>query len=79
MEPERGTTPQEPQPARPGLWHTWLSVAAAFFGVQSGRNRERDFRHGKASHFIVMALLMTLVLVLLVLATVRFALRAAGV
>mgnify|MGYP003388835572 CR=1 FL=1 len=32
---------------------TFKSVAAAFFGVQSDKNRDRDFREGKLSHFII--------------------------
>jgi hypothetical protein len=35
------------------------SVGASFFGVQSSENRERDFRRGKAKHFIAVAILMT--------------------
>ena len=34
------------------LKETFKSVAAAFFGVQSNKNRERDFSQGKLSHFI---------------------------
>ena len=33
------------------------SVAAAFFGVQSDKNRERDFSKGKFSHFVVVGLI----------------------
>lgn len=29
------------------------SVAAAFFGVQSDKNRKRDFSEGKPSNFII--------------------------
>ena len=36
----------------PGLFDVVKSVLAAAFGVQSEENRERDFKHGKASHFI---------------------------
>lgn len=32
---------------------TLKSVAAAFFGVQSDKNRQRDFTQGKFSHFII--------------------------
>ncbi len=32
---------------------TMLSVASAFFGVQSNKNREKDFNQGKLSHFII--------------------------
>jgi hypothetical protein len=54
---------------------SWLQVMwstlAAFFGVQSSRNRERDFSRGKASQFIVMGLLMTLVLISVVAVSVK--------
>ena len=30
------------------------SVLAAALGVQSGKNRARDFSHGKPSHFIIL-------------------------
>jgi hypothetical protein len=36
---------------------TIKSVAAAFFGVQSNKNREQDFTHGKFSHFVIVGLL----------------------
>ncbi|MDB6062236.1 MAG: hypothetical protein JWM78_2339 [Verrucomicrobiaceae bacterium] len=37
------------------------SVLASFFGVQSAKNRERDFAHGKARAFIMIGILMTIV------------------
>jgi hypothetical protein len=37
------------------------SILASFFGVQSGKNRERDFKHGKARAFIMVGVLMTIV------------------
>ena len=37
------------------------SVLASFFGVQSSKNRERDFKRGKASQFIIVGILMTVV------------------
>jgi len=49
------TDPQKP----PTLWQVIASVSASFFGVQSSKNRERDFKHGKAAHFIVIGLLAT--------------------
>jgi len=36
---------------------TLKSVAAAFFGVQSDKNRQRDFTQGKFSHFIIAGLI----------------------
>ena len=67
---------EEPKP--PTLWQTVASVGAAFFGVQSSKNRERDFKHGKASHFIVIGLVATAVFILVVTLAVRFALSQAG-
>lgn len=42
-----------------GMWNVFKSVGAAFFGVQSADNRERDFKHGKVSHFIVAGIIAT--------------------
>ena len=70
-------TPQ-PAPARQTLWQTLFSVGAAFFGVQSSKNRERDFTHGKASHFIAVGLIATVAFVAVVVLAVRFALSQAG-
>ena len=68
----------DPQPGRHTLWHTIASVAASFFGVQSSKNRQRDFTHGKASHFIVVGVIATAVFILVVIVAVRLALRQAG-
>lgn len=63
---------------RPNFIQVIGSVLAAFLGVQSNKNRERDFKHGKASHFIIAGLLMTAVFVLLVWGVVRLVLRVAN-
>ncbi|MGF1643752.1 MAG: DUF2970 domain-containing protein [Thiotrichales bacterium] len=55
------------------------SVAAAFFGVQSARNRERDFAHGKPIHYIVIGLLATGLFVVGVWLIVKLVLNLAGV
>ncbi|HYQ39964.1 MAG TPA: DUF2970 domain-containing protein [Pseudomonas sp.] len=76
---------QQPQPSHtPGKqrlsWRQMLqSVLAAAFGVQSNRNRLRDFSHGKPSHFIVLGLLFTGLFVLLVYGVVRLVLGLSGV
>ena len=36
---------------------TFKSVGAAFFGVQSDKNREKDFTQGKFSYFIIAGLI----------------------
>lgn len=55
------------------------SVAWSFFGVQSERNRERDFKRGNAVQFIGVGVAMTAGVVLLFWLVVRLALRYAGV
>jgi hypothetical protein len=61
----------------PTFWQMLLSVMAAAFGVQSGKNRERDFTHGKPSHFIMMGLLFTIVFVLVLFGIVQLVLHFA--
>ncbi|MEG7361018.1 DUF2970 domain-containing protein [Pseudomonas citronellolis] len=68
-----------PQNRPPNFWQMLQSVLAAAFGVQSGKNRARDFTHGKPSHFIVLGVGFTLVFVLLLYALVRLVLHLAGV
>ena len=55
------TPPEQEQPdSRPLSFLELLqSTAAAAFGVQSSRNRKRDFSRGKASHFIIMGIAFT--------------------
>jgi len=50
--------------------NTVKSVAAAFFGVQSDKNRQQDFSHGKLSHFIIMGILGVIVFIGLLLTIV---------
>ena len=49
-----------------GLLDIVKSVLAAFFGVQSGKNRKRDFTHGKPLHFIIAGAILAIVFVLVV-------------
>ena len=55
------------------------SVLAAAFGVQSGKNRARDFSRGKPSHFIILGVLFTAVFVLVLFGLVKLVLGLAGV
>ena len=64
---------------RPSLLDVVKSVLASFLGVQSGRNRERDFQHGRPIHFIIVGFGVTILFVLVVWGIVRIVLRNAGV
>lgn len=54
------------------------SVAASFFGVQSSRNRARDFKRGNPLVFIAVGFGMTGMVALGFLGAVQLALRFAG-
>jgi hypothetical protein len=54
------------------------SVFAAGLGVQSSRNRERDFKQGRAGVFIAAGIIFTLLFIGLVFAVVQLVLRSAG-
>lgn len=54
------------------------SVLAGALGVQSGKNRERDFSQGKPSHFILLGVGFTVVFVLVILGVVKLVLYLAG-
>lgn len=62
---------------RMSLLQVMQSVLAALFGVQSQRNRERDFAHGSGRVFVAAGLIGTIVFVLLVVLVVKLVLRAA--
>ncbi|MBF7730676.1 DUF2970 domain-containing protein [Pseudomonas sp. N040] len=73
--------PSEQKPAEKpmGLRDTAQSVVAAAFGVQSGKNRARDFSRGKPSHFIALGLIFTILFVLVIVGVVQLVLHLAGV
>ena len=69
---------KQDDPDSPGLGRAIGSALAAAFGVQSGKNRERDFKHGKARNFIIAGVLFTLVFILVIVVVVKLVLRQAG-
>lgn len=59
----------------PTFWQMLQSILAAAFGVQTGKNRARDFTHGKASHFIALGTVFTLVFILVLIGLVQLAMH----
>lgn len=55
------------------------SVLSAALGVQSAKNRARDFSRGKPSHFIILGVLFTALFVLVIFSVVQIVLHLAGV
>lgn len=58
----------------PTFFQVMGSVLAAFFGVQSSKNKERDFKHGNHKVFIAVGIVMTLVFLLTVITVVQIVL-----
>lgn len=58
-----------------GFFEVMKSTMAAFIGVQTNANRERDFKYGKMSHFIAMGLFLGLVFVLTLIGVVQLVLH----
>ena len=54
------------------------SVFAAGLGVQSSKNRERDFKQGRAGVFIAAGLIFTLIFIGAVYGVVQLVLKGAG-
>jgi hypothetical protein len=75
MNEEKNTDKEE----KVSLLDVFKSVNAAFFGVQSSKNRERDFTKGKPSHYIIIGIVMTVVFILVVVGVVKLVLNLAGV
>lgn len=56
-----------------GPLKTFLSVAAAAFGVQSNKNREQDFSHGSPLPYIFAGVAFTLIFITLLVIVVNVA------
>lgn len=64
---------------KPSLWRVIQSVAASLLGVQSNKNRERDFQHGSPGQYIVVGLIAVVLFILAIVLVVNLVLSAAGV
>ena len=67
---------EEKPPVKP--WQVIGSVFAAGLGVQSSKNRERDFKQGRAGVFIAAGLIFTLLFIGVVFGVVQLVLKTAG-
>lgn len=64
------------KPNKPSTLQVIGSVLAAFFGVQSKKNKERDFKHGSHKQFIIMGILMTFTFIAAVILVVQLVLKS---
>ena len=63
---------------KPGVGSIILSTLAAAFGVQSSKNRERDFGKGNFKVYVVSGIIFTVLFILAVATLARFAIHQAG-
>lgn len=54
------------------------SVVASAFGVQTNKNRERDFQHGKFHHFVIAGIVFAVLFILAVAGIVKLVMSSAG-
>ena len=54
------------------------SIIASAFGVQTNKNRERDFKQGKFHHFVIGGIIFAILFVLAVVGIVKLVLSNAG-
>jgi hypothetical protein len=68
----------EPEPGKLNPLQVVGSVLAAGLGVQSSKNRERDFKQGRPGVFIAAGIVFTLVFIGTVVLVVQMVLQGAG-
>ncbi len=77
-EDEHGTAPGRQEGEKLNPLQVVSSVFAAGLGVQSSKNRERDFKQGKLGVFIAAGIVFTLLFIGGVFTVVQLVLRGAG-
>ncbi len=70
---------EQTEPKTPSLWDVTKSVFAAFLGVQSRKNYERDFNYGKPWQYIVIGMAGVAIFIAAVVSVVIIVLSQAGV
>lgn len=55
------------------------SVVAASFGVQTKKNRERDFEQGKFHHFVIGGVVFAVLFIFFIIGIVKVVMHFAGV
>ncbi len=63
---------------KPGLKDILLSTISAAFGVQSSKNRERDFAKGNLKSYVISGILFVVIFISSIVALVKFIIRQAG-
>ncbi|WP_347329514.1 DUF2970 domain-containing protein [Marinimicrobium locisalis] len=72
------TENDDQKPKKPNFFQIVLSTLAAAFGVQSSKNRERDFASGSVATYIAAGVIFTAVFVVGMIFLVRLVLANVG-
>lgn len=75
--PDNGATGTD-KPGKTSLLEVTQGVLASLIGVQSAKNRERDFKRGDARDYIAVYVVLVIALVIGMIAVVSSVLDAAG-
>ena len=78
VEPENETQAENTSENRLNPLQVVRSVLAASLGVQSSKNRERDFKQGRAGVFIAAGIIFTVLFIATVLTVVQLVLKNSG-
>ena len=62
---------------KPSLIDVVKSVLASFFGVQSDKNRKREFEQGSPAQFIIVGLVLTILFIVGMILIVKLILASA--
>ena len=62
----------------PSFWQIVFSTMSAFLGVQSNKNRVRDFKNGNFLAYVISGLIFTAVFIFCVVFVVKLVLSNAG-
>jgi|SaaInl5LU_22_DNA_1037371.scaffolds.fasta_scaffold24335_4 hypothetical protein len=77
VRPEQRNEIESEKPSSSNFWRIFQSTMAAAFGVQSNKNRKKDFENGNIWVFVAAGIIFTLIFILTITTLVRIALSAA--
>lgn len=67
-----------PQEKKPGFGSIILSTLSAFIGIQSSKNRERDFAKGNFKAYVISGLIFTVLFITAIVTLVKYLIAHAG-
>ena len=78
QKPDMGDVDTDNEDQKPNFWQIVFSTLAAFLGVQSNKNRIRDFKYGNIYTYVVSGLIFTIIFIFCVVSVVKMVLSNAG-